>query len=145
VWWRPWIGCTIGIVAHIDAGKTTLTERILFDTGAQTWVGERRRWHGDHGLDAGGTQSRHLDHRGRDASTGEHVLQVVDTPGHVDSRGRGGTLSARAHGVVVLVDAVRGASNRRRKPSRQQAGAKGPPRPRVREQARSRRPTSRKS
>ena len=76
---------TFGVVAHIDAGKTTLTERILFDSGAQSWVGsvddgtaamdfmpaERRR-----GISITAAASS--------VSWSGHALQVVDTPGHVD-------------------------------------------------------------
>ena len=36
----------IGIMAHIDAGKTTTTERILYYTGVSHKIGEFQRWHG---------------------------------------------------------------------------------------------------
>ena len=106
---------TFGIVAHIDAGKTTLTERILFDTGAQSWVGsvddgtatmdfmpaERSR-----GISITSAASR--------VAWGDHVLQVVDTPGHVDFVAEVERCLRVIDGVVVLVDAVRGVESQTR-------------------------------
>ena len=100
---------TFGIVAHIDAGKTTLTERILHDAGAQSWVGsvddgtssmdwlpaERRR-----GISIAAAATR--------VAWGDHVLQVVDTPGHVDFVAEVERCLVVLDGVVVLVDGVRG-------------------------------------
>ncbi|MEZ4892161.1 MAG: GTP-binding protein [Saprospiraceae bacterium] len=79
----------IGIAAHIDAGKTTFTERTLFYTGVnhQNWRGARRRCY--NGLDGAGAE------RGitiTSAATKCHWnvegqkfdMNIIDTPGHVD-------------------------------------------------------------
>jgi len=106
---------TFGVVAHIDAGKTTLTERILFDTGAQSWVGsvdegtaamdfmpsERAR-----GISIASAATR--------VAWGEHVMQVVDTPGHVDFVAEVERCLRVIDGVVVLVDGVRGVESQTR-------------------------------
>lgn len=100
---------TFGIVAHIDAGKTTLTERILFDAGAQAWMGsvddgtaamdwmpaERAR-----GISITAAASR--------VRWGGHTMQVVDTPGHIDFVAEVERCLHVLDGVVVLLDGVRG-------------------------------------
>ena len=52
----------IGIVAHVDAGKTTTTERVLFYTGVSHKIGEVHDGAADHGLDGAGTGARHHDY-----------------------------------------------------------------------------------
>jgi small GTP-binding protein len=76
----------IGIMAHIDAGKTTTTERILFYTGITHKIGEVPRRCGRRpGLDGAGAGARHHDHVRRDhVLLEQHQLNIIDTPGHVD-------------------------------------------------------------
>lgn len=100
---------TFGIVAHIDAGKTTLTERILFDTGAQPFFGSvddgtaAMDW-----LPAEKSRGISITAAATRVTWGEHVLQVVDTPGHVDFVAEVERCLHVLDGVIVLVDAVRG-------------------------------------
>jgi len=75
----------IGIIAHIDAGKTTTTERILFYTGANHRIGE---------VDDGEATMDFLEQeqdRGITISSAattcywkDHQINIIDTPGHVD-------------------------------------------------------------
>jgi elongation factor G len=82
----------IGIMAHIDAGKTTTTERILFYTGVSHKMGEvhdgaavmdwmeQERERGITITSAATT----CFWKGMDASHTEHRINIIDTPGHVD-------------------------------------------------------------
>lgn len=75
----------IGIMAHIDAGKTTTTERMLFYAGATHSVGEVHD--GDTVTDFM-PQERERGITIQSAAVtfkwGQHVVNLIDTPGHVD-------------------------------------------------------------
>ena len=82
----------VGIMAHIDAGKTTTTERILFYTGVSHKIGEVH--HGSATMDwMAQEQERGITitsaattcfWAGMDGSRKQHRINIIDTPGHVD-------------------------------------------------------------
>ena len=82
----------VGIMAHIDAGKTTTTERILFYTGVSHKIGEVH--HGSATMDwMAQEQERGITitsaattcfWKGMDGTRQEHRINIIDTPGHVD-------------------------------------------------------------
>jgi len=82
----------IGISAHIDAGKTTTTERILFYTGVNHKIGEvhdgaaTMDWmeqEQERGITITSAATTAF-WRGMDLSYPEHRINIIDTPGHVD-------------------------------------------------------------
>ncbi len=99
----------LGILAHVDAGKTTLTERLLFNTGAIDQVGS---------VDAGTTQTDSLElerERGitiRSAvasfRVGDLAVNLVDTPGHPDFIAEVERVLGVLDGAVLVVSSVEG-------------------------------------
>ncbi|CAN5630202.1 TetM/TetW/TetO/TetS family tetracycline resistance ribosomal protection protein [soil metagenome] len=99
----------LGILAHVDAGKTTLTERLLFTAGAIEQVGS---------VDTGTTQTDSLDlerERGitiRSAVAsffvGDLAVNIVDTPGHPDFIAEVERVLGVLDGAVLVVSAVEG-------------------------------------
>ncbi len=82
----------IGICAHVDAGKTTTTERILFYTGLSHKIGEvhdgaaTMDWmeqEQERGITITSAATTTF-WRGMDAQFTEHRINIIDTPGHVD-------------------------------------------------------------
>lgn len=106
----------IGISAHIDAGKTTTTERILFYTGVSHKLGEVH--------DGGATtdwmaqeQERGITitsaavtcfWQGMDHTLPEHRINIIDTPGHVDFTIEVERSMRVLDGAVMVYDAVGG-------------------------------------
>src|SRR6476660_3616630 len=99
----------LGILAHVDAGTTTLSERLLFTAGAIDHVGS---------VDAGTTQTESLElerERGitiRSAvasfRVGDLAVDLVDTPGHPDFIAEVERVLAVLDGAVLVVSAVEG-------------------------------------
>ncbi|TGD75436.1 elongation factor G [Mangrovimicrobium sediminis] len=82
----------IGICAHVDAGKTTTTERVLFYTGLSHKIGEvhdgaaTMDWmeqEQERGITITSAATTCF-WRGMDAQFDEHRINIIDTPGHVD-------------------------------------------------------------
>src|SRR3990167_8922989 len=82
----------IGIMAHIDAGKTTTTERVLYYTGKSHKMGEVHEgsavmdWmeqEQERGITITSAATTCL-WRGMDRNFPEHRINIIDTPGHVD-------------------------------------------------------------
>jgi len=99
----------IGIMAHIDAGKTTTTERILFYSGKEHRLGE---------VDAGTATMDWMDEERRRGITITAAatttywrgieINIIDTPGHVDFTAEVERSLRVLDGGVVIFDAVNG-------------------------------------
>ena len=99
----------IGILAHVDSGKTTLTEQLLFLTGAIRRAGS---------VDAGTTatdslsieKQRGISVRTATASTEWNgvTINIIDTPGHIDFAGEVERALSALDFAVVIVSAVEG-------------------------------------
>ena len=74
-----------GIMAHIDTGKTTVSERILYYTGRSHKNRRSARWCRHDGLDGTRTRTRYHHHlRGHHLRLERPYAFLIDTPGHVD-------------------------------------------------------------
>ncbi|MBM4402702.1 MAG: GTP-binding protein, partial [Candidatus Cloacimonetes bacterium] len=99
----------IGIIAHIDAGKTTMSERLLFYTGVSHKIGN---------IDEGTTvmdwmvQERERGITITSAATTllwkEHQINLIDTPGHIDFTAEVQRSLRVLDGAVVIFDGVAG-------------------------------------
>lgn len=99
----------IGIAAHVDAGKTTLTERMLYYAGASHKIGEVHEG------------AAHMDYMVEEQEHGititaavtrlpwrDHLIQLIDTPGHVDFTIEVERSMRVLDGCVIVLDGVRG-------------------------------------
>jgi ribosomal protection tetracycline resistance protein len=99
----------IGILAHVDAGKTSLTERLLFDHGAIDRLGSVDT--GDTRTDDGTIErQRGITIRSAVASftVGDTRINLIDTPGHSDFIAEVERALEVLDGAVLLLSAVEG-------------------------------------
>ncbi|GLW96327.1 elongation factor G [Microtetraspora sp. NBRC 16547] len=99
----------IGIMAHIDAGKTTTTERILFYTGINYKIGETHEgaatmdW-----MEQEQERGITITSAATTCSWLDHTINIIDTPGHVDFTVEVERSLRVLDGAVAVFDAVAG-------------------------------------
>ncbi|MDD5710528.1 MAG: elongation factor G [Candidatus Colwellbacteria bacterium] len=109
----------IGIIAHIDAGKTTVSERILFYTGISHKIGEVHE--GEATMDwmeqerergititSAATTTFWTPTYAKDDKNKEHRINIIDTPGHIDFTVEVKRSMRVLDGAVVVFDGVAG-------------------------------------
>src|SRR4030081_1619202 len=99
----------LGILAHVDAGKTSLTERLLFAAGVIDWVGR---------VADGSTQTDSLALERQRGITiksavasftiGDVTVNLIDTPGHPDFIAEVDRALSVLDGAVLVISAVEG-------------------------------------
>ena len=99
----------LGILAHVDAGKTSLTERLLYAAGVIDEIGS---------VDGGNTQTDSLEQERRRGITikaavasfavGDVAVNLIDTPGHPDFIAEVERILSVLDGAVLVVSAVEG-------------------------------------
>ena len=106
----------VGIMAHIDAGKTTTTERILYYTGVSHKIGEvhdgaaTMDWMAqeqERGITITSAATTCF-WKGMDGARQEHRINIIDTPGHVDFTIEVERSLRVLDGAVAVFDAVGG-------------------------------------
>src|SRR5438309_2966123 len=99
----------IGIIAHIDAGKTTVTERVLYYTGRTYKIGEVHQgtavmdW-----MEQERERGITITAAATTCDWKDHVINIIDTPGHVDFTVEVERSLRVLDGGVVVFDAVAG-------------------------------------
>ncbi|MCU0985712.1 MAG: GTP-binding protein, partial [Acetobacteraceae bacterium] len=99
----------IGITAHIDAGKTTTTERILYYTGRSHRIGE---------VHEGNTTTDYMEQereRGITITSAavtaqwkDHQINIIDTPGHIDFNIEVNRSLRVLDGAIFIIEGVAG-------------------------------------
>ncbi len=99
----------IGITAHIDAGKTTTTERILYYTGVSHKIGE---------VHDGNTTTDYMDQERERGITitsaavtcewADHRINIIDTPGHIDFNIEVNRSLRVLDGAIFIIEGVAG-------------------------------------
>ena len=99
----------IGIIAHVDAGKTTFTERVLYYSGRKYKIGE---------VHEGDTVTDYLEQERERGITivsaavqftwHDHVINLIDTPGHIDFNIEVERSLCVLEGAVVIIDGSTG-------------------------------------
>ena len=77
------VNCTVGLLAHVDAGKTTLSEALLYVAGVRRTLGRvdhRDAWLDTHELE----RARGITIFSKQAQLPDQHITLLDTPGHVD-------------------------------------------------------------
>src|SRR2546428_12840099 len=118
----------IGILAHVDAGKTSLTERLLFDHGAIDRLGSVDG--GDTRTDDGQIErQRGITIRSAVAAftVGDTQINLIDTPGHSDFIAEVERALEVLDGAVLLLSAVEGVQAQTRVLMRTLRRARRPP------------------